>query len=253
MVPKFNLTTVNLTADLRTARADLGACDFGERDDAQVFAMLEIFRQIDPVQNHAAEPQIVIESPNGKFLVRTGQGKLYLYNARDTTEPYVELNSSEILREILRPPPSSEEAAGAASAAAARRTPHKGIAISILAAGLLLNGYTLYSVFYIDDINEKPAIKLVTDNKEASSLQSAVAGRYATGSDPGDRAIDVGADGRVRFLKRVAGGEKPDGDDTYRVGRHDSQLCLTTRDSGVIDIQNSDTIVYYRDTYRRVH
>ncbi len=252
MVPKFNLTTINLTADLRTARADLGACDFGERDDAQLFAMLEIFRQIDPVQNHAAEPQIVIEAPTGKFLVRTGQGKLYLYNARDTTEPYVELNSSAILREISLPHADSDEAAAAEDAAAAKRTPHRGIAISILIAGLLLNGYTLYSVFYIDDVNEKPAVKLVTDDKELTTLQAAVAGHYATGSEPGDRAIDIGADGRVRFLKRIATGERADGDDTYRVGRHDSQLCLSTRDSGVIDVQNAETVVYYRDTYRRV-
>lgn len=252
MVPKFNITTVNLTADLRTARADLGACDFGERDDAQLFAMLEIFRQINPVENHDAEPQIIIDAPAGKFLVRTGQGKLFLYNARDTTEPYVELDSSAIVRELTRGHAAGETSAAAAEVAAATRTPHKGIAISILVAGLLLNGYTLYSVFYIDDVNAKPPITLVTDEKQLTALQNSAAGRYATGNDPGDRIIDIAADGHVRFFKRTDNGKRPDGDDTYRIGRHDSQLCLTTRDSGVIDVQNIDTIVYYRDTYRRL-
>lgn len=252
MVPSFHITSVNLTADLRTASADLGACDFGERDDAQLFAMLEIFRQLDPLQNHAAEPHLVIEAPTGKFVVRTGQGRLFLYNARAINEPYVELDSSTILRELTKHEPAPEEAAAVAATEAARRTPHRGIAVAILVAGLLLNGYTLYSVFYIDDVNARPPVKLVTDEKQLAALRLSAVGRYATGPAPGDRIIEVAADGKVRFFERTAGGERSDTDDTYRFGRHDSQLCLTTRDSGVIDVLNIDTLVYYRDTYRRL-
>jgi len=246
----FNVTTHNLSPDLRTAQADVGACDFGELDDAQLISLLEIFREIDPIQNHDAEPHVAIQTSAGKFLVRTGQGKLFLYDARDSTLPYVELDAAAIAREL-----GSRRAVPDASAPepdAAPPAPHHGIAITILIAGLLLNGYTLYSVFYIDDVNEKPAIALVTDPKELVALQHSVVGRYATGAEPGDRAIDIAADGRVHFFKILASGERPDSNDTYRIGRHDSQLCLATRDSGVIDVTNIETIVYYRDTYRRV-
>ena len=250
MVPKFNLTTINLTADLRTARADLGACDFGERDDAQLFAMLEIFRQIDPVQNHAAEPQIVIEAPTGKFLVRTGQGKLYLYNARDTTEPYAELTPEEIVAELERPA-AAAPAAPADAAPIPPPAPHRGIAFTILIAGLALNGYTLYSAFYSESVNQKAPIVLLTEADGLGAHQREAVGIYATGTQPGDRVIVVGADGHVQFSEIGSAKSINNGTDTYRLGRHDQTLCLSTTDSGVIDLLNIDTVVYYRDTYKR--
>lgn len=246
----FVVSTHNLTPDLRTARADVGSCDFGNLSAEQLIAILENFRLIDSIQNHEAEPHVSIQTPNGKFIVRTGQGKLFLYDARDSTLPYTELDSASIARELGRAQVVAEDAAVEIDSAPSP-TPHHGIAITILVAGLLLNGYTLYSVFYIEDVNEKPAIELVTDAKELAGLQRSVVGHYATGSDAGDRAIEVTADGRVRFLRIHANGERADGDDTFRIGRHDAKVCLATRDSGVIDVNNIDSIVYYRDTYRR--
>ena len=83
------------------------------------------------------------------------------------------------------------------------------------------------------------------------------------GAQPGDRVITVGADGRVTFAEVGAATSLNNGTDTYRLGRHEKKarspsassdtgrLCLTTTDSGVIDILNIDTLIYYRDTYRR--
>jgi hypothetical protein len=34
------------------------------------------------------------------------------------------------------------------------------------------------------------------------------------------------------------------------IGRHDGLLCMTTSESGVIDLVG-DTLVYYRDVYQR--
>ncbi len=249
----FHVTTLNLTPDLRTAAANAGTCDFGELDAEQLIALLENFREIDPVQNHENEPQVIIEAPAGKFRIRTGQGKLFLYHARDAAKAYTELDAPGIVRELGQSAPdmAPDESTGSESAAPAPKTPHHGIAITILVAGLLLNGYTLYSVFYIDDVNKKPAIELVTNPAELAALQNSVAGRYATGNTPGDRAIVVGADGRVRFFKITTAGERMDSDDSYRIGHRESKVCLTMPDSGYIDVLNIETIVYYRDLYRR--
>lgn len=249
----FHVNTQNLTPDLRTAAPNLGTCDFGDLTPDQLLAMMENLVLIDPAQNQEADPHLVVECPAGKFRIRTAQGKLLLYDARNAAQAYVELPADAILREL--------QSAGAPTAPAAAddddlpppppKTPHNGIAITILVAGLLLNGYTLYSVFYIDDVNQKPPIALVTDPTELTALTQSAAGRYATGNNPGDRVIVISTDGRVRFFKVTLAGERLESDDTYRIGRHDGRLCLTMPDSGVIDIGNIDTLVYYRDTYRR--
>ncbi len=71
-----------------------------------------------------------------------------------------------------------------------------------------------------------------------------------TGNRTGDRVIVIDAAGQVRFYEVGAKGPINDTRDTYRVGRHDGLLCLSTADSGVVDLVG-DTIVYYKDVYQR--
>lgn len=247
----FTVSLFNLSADARVASPRFGPRELGEVTEGDLLALLEAFSLLPTLQVHESEPQITIVSDAGKYIVRTGQGKLFLYDARDTAEPYVELTAAEIVREIGGTAAAEPAAGVAPDAAAPNRTPHRGIAICMLAAGLCLNGYTLYSVFYIDDVNQKPAVKVITDTTELASRQAAVIGRYATGSEAGDRYIVVGSDGRVRFGEISPGPARPESSDTYRIGRYEEQLCLTTPDSGVIDITGLNTLVYYRDIYRR--
>lgn len=245
----FNVTLLNLSADARVASPRFGSSALGEIGETAFIALLESFSLLPTLQVHESEPQITVETHVGKYIVRTGQGKLFLYDARDNAEPYAELSATELAQQISGAP--SAEPAAAPEAAAPSRTPHRGIAIGMLAAGLCLNGYTLYSVFYIDDVNQKPAVKVITDITELAARQAAVVGRYTTGNEAGDRYIIVGADGRVRFGEISASRARPESGDTYRIGRYEEQLCLTTPDSGVIDITGLNTLVYYRDIYRR--
>ncbi len=246
----FNVTLLNLSADARVASPRFGSRALGEIGEPAFVGLLESFSLLPTLQVHESEPEITVETNLGKYIVRTGQGKLFLYDARDNAAPYAELTATEIAQQISGAAPA-ESAVVAPEASAPNRTPHRGIAIGMLAAGLCLNGYTLYSVFYIDDVNQKPAVKVITDTTELSARQAAVVGRYATGNEAGDRYIIVGADGRVRFGEISTGRTRPESGDTYRIGRYEEQLCLTTPDSGVIDITGLNTLVYYRDIYRR--
>lgn len=248
----FTVTTVNLTPDLRTAQPDLGTCDFGQVDDGQLIVLLERFRTIDPVQNHDAEPQVIVTGSAGKFIIRTSHRKLFLYSAPDSSQPAVELDASAIAEVAKSPSPTSTaRRSSPEDPTPARRLARNGAAISILAAGLLLNGYTVYSFFYIDDINRPPPVQLVTSATEISAQLSASTGRYATGRSEGDRVIEIDPTGHIRFHRITATGEQLESEDTGRIGRLDTKLCLATRDSGIIEILNIDTLVYYRDTYRR--
>jgi hypothetical protein len=210
------------------------------------------------MQNAAADPHLTIQSPSGKYHVRTGQGKLYLYNARSAVEAYAELGAGEIIAQLERdtvtfPPFSMQQGAEVPTVPAPTPSaaPHRGIAAAILVAGVALNGYTLYTAFYTDSVNEKPAVTLVLDANEAATRAREFAGTFATGDHPGDRLIEVKADGHVKFVEIGNKSGLGNSADTYQLGRHGTKFCLTTPESGVIDVQNLDTLVYYRDTYRR--
>ena len=120
----------------------------------------------------------------------------------------------------------------------------------MLTLGLILNGYILYSVFYVESVNKKVEVKLLTDADEVKAKEAALAGSYATGAKVGDRVIEVDATGQVRFYEIGAKGPINDSRDSFRIGRHDGLLCLTTAESGVVDLVG-DTLVYYKDVYQR--
>jgi len=249
----FNVTTVNLSPDTRTAIAGQEATALGDLSLEEFSALLERLREIDPVQNHEADPHLLVTSRAGKFIVRTGQGKLLLYDARDTTAPYAELTTGDIIAHLDRPSSLTDRLDPSADALAreAARTPSRGIAAAILIAGLLLNGYTLYSVFYTESVNEKPTVILLTEPAELSARLSDAVGTYATGSQPGDRVIVISVDGKIKFLEVGSRNSLSDSSDTFRIGRHDTKLCLATAENGVIDVLNIDTLIYYRDIYKR--
>lgn len=249
----FQVTTVSLSADARQANEKLGSIQVGDVSRAELFALLERFRQIDNVQNLEAEPKVSIVAPAGRFVVRTGQGRLLLYDARDSTKSYAELTTAEIITQLETSPSSRvplQESAKSLPAPPAS-APNRGIAVAILVAGLALNGYTLYTVFYVENVNVRPDLTLITDAAEIKMRQHDVIGVFATGGEPGDRMIEVSKDGRVMFSELGSRTGASGTSDTYRIARRAGKLCLATTDSGVIDVLNIDTLVYYRDTYRR--
>ncbi|HVU24568.1 MAG TPA: hypothetical protein VHE13_10620 [Opitutus sp.] len=250
----LTITLVHLAPDLSHAQADLGSTTYGDVDEDYLLAALESFRGIDPLQNTAAEPHLVIESSATKLLVRTGQGRLFVYNARDLSEPFVELDPAGVLRLLSRSVTASGlEAADAAPAVAAAAPPsrHSALAVIIITLAVILNGYTIYSFFHVRPVRPPPEFTLVTDAAKADSLRTAAAGRYATGNEPGDRILEITADGHVRFLRVTSAGRRTLGEDAFRVAERNDHTCLVTAAKGIIDIRDIYTVVYFRDVYHR--
>lgn len=245
----FDVTFHNLAPDLTGTQAGAGVSARGDVDEAQLVALLDAFRRIDAVENSEADPHIVIESAGAKLLVRTGHGKLFAYNARNLSEPFVELDPAGIVRQLgHQPAPVAAEPAAPAPLHHPRR---HGLAITILVLAVALNAYTIYSFVHVRPIHSPPVVEEVADPKAADAVRLAAAGRYITGPDPGDRVIEIAPDGHVRFLRFTTGGHRAVADSTYRVANRNGHPCLVTATGSVIDVQNIYTVVYYHDVYRR--
>lgn len=257
----YHVTTVCLSPDVTRFDPAIEPTALGELSGPEVVVLLERLRTLPVEETAEIEPHLIIVGRAGKFHVRAGNQRLFLYNARDTIEPYAELSAIEILTQLDRTdvtaPPfafSGGTAVSATVAAAAARpaaAPHRGIAAAILVAGLLLNGYTLYSVVYVDSVNHKPDVTLITNPGEAAAREKEILGTFATGSQKGDRVITILSGGRVKFSEVGKTGPLSESADVFEVAKRGSRLCLNTRDSGAIDVLNLETLVYYRDTYRR--
>lgn len=251
----FKVSTCNLAPDARAAAADLGTHEVGELDAEKFTALLETFRELDPLQNAETDPQIVVHAPGGKFIVRTGRGKLLLYNARNTTESAVELTAAEIVAQLERlvtmAGPVGETTADEAITGTSRPQ-LRGLAFALLAVGFALIGYAVYSALQTDVGDKPPALTPISDSIELAACQRSVVGTYATGQEPGDHGLVVEAEGVLKFLEFLSPGEQNEIRDTYRIGRQGSKVCLATdRYGALIEVIDSDTLVYATGTYQR--
>jgi len=250
----YRVTTENLAHDASTAGAAYETADLGEMETPELTTLLETFLRLDPIENQEHDPHLVVSRRSLKLLIRTGGGRLLVYEARDQSVPAVEMTIPELLAALERSPgPTASPFTRKEPELPTPSAPHRSIAIAMLAVGLALNGYTLYSVFYIQDVNKKPAVTLITEPAEVASRMRTVVGTFATGNRVGDRVIVVNANGTLRFYENGASAHINDSSDSYRLGRHDGQLCLATPESGLVDVTGNDTLVYYRDVYQRTH
>jgi len=248
----FTVTSVHLSADTSTADSRLGPSELGLLTPDELRSLLDRLRRIESPQANVTDPHLVVTSAAGRFIIRTGQGKLFLYNARDTTEPSGLLSPEEIVAQLdsrITPAPFAVPSTPAASNP--KGASHYAIVFSLVFAGLALNSYTIYSVFNIESVAQLPAVVVLTDLNERTTRCRDAIGSYATGSRSGDRVITIISDGKIRFSERGSPDAISINTDTFRLGRRDKRLCLLTAESGVVDFVNPDTLLYYGDTYRR--
>jgi hypothetical protein len=245
----YQVTTSHLGPDARRIRAAGESTDRGDLSASELTVLLDAFVEIDPVDNEEYDPHIVVTGRGAKLIVRTSRGRLQVYDVRDHAAPAVEMSVAAVLERLDKIPDSHTPFPGDAEQPPPT-APHRGIAFAMLIVGLVLNGYILYSVFYVESVNKKVEVQLITDAGEVKAREAALAGTYATGNKTGDRVIEADATGHVRFFEIGAKGPINDSEDDYRMGRHDGLLCLTTKDSGIVDVVG-DTLVYYKDVYQK--
>ena len=123
--------------------------------------------------------------------------------------------------------------------------------VEVDAVAIAANTWLVARAFRAEPVDAPAGGTLVTDAREVVPLQQAAAGTYRTGAAPGDRLIRIAAGRRIDFLQITADEPRLVSSDTFEFLRDGRQLRLATAASGTVDVTNIDTLVYYRDTYRR--
>lgn len=246
----YRVTTSHLGPDARRVKPGGEDTDMGQLSPSELTILLDAFTEIDPADNEEHDPHVAVTGRGAKLIIRTSRGRLQVYDVRDHAAPAVEMTVARIIERLDRASDTPAPFAGEPEQPSPT-APHRGIAFAMLLVGLALNGYILYSVFYVESVSKKPEVKLITDADELRTREAALAGVYATGARTGDRVIELDGRGQVHFYEIGLKGPINDTRDTYSMGRHDGQVCLTvTSDNGVIDLVG-DTLVYYKDVYQR--
>ncbi len=133
----------------------------------------------------------------------------------------------------------------------ARRPAHRAIGLLVLAAAIAVNFHTLFSALRVDNVNRTTDRPTPLEAAELAVVGKSLLGTYVTGENPGDRTITVQPGGRVTFAELGSSNKVLNNTDTFRLGRRASARCMVTANSGIIDIFDTDTLVYFRDFYRR--
>ena len=251
----FTLITVNLSEDWREVQPYLGQIERGQFRAEDLLRLLEQFRRNEAVQNSEVDAYLIIVGARSRHLVRTTQGRLVLYDVGAAERGGTEMSAERILEHVSSQGPSFsgvEEEEVQELDTKARRATHRWIAIGMLVIGLGLNGYTLYSAFYFDDVNKTPPLMLINDQREVQDTRLRLAGTYTTGDEPGERAIVVETDGKVKIYLLGANGSlvSPTAYE-YRPGKRENRLFLAVHGLGQIEVVTREKLILFGDSYLR--
>ncbi len=265
----FHVTVVNLTPDARHAETD-DARPIGQMSADELVALLETFAEIDPVENHNADPEIRVHTRRKNLVIRTVQKKLFLHNPRDNSEPAFEASAREIIEELdgtadarrTRPPiptaSSVDENFGRGGTepglpVAPRPEPAPRSPPFLLAAlVLVLGAYMAYSELTRPREERPPALPPLTGT-ELATEDARISGAYMTGIEPGQHGIFILGGGRLELFQVNARGGPSTVYGTYQLGRDKGTLHLTTdQPGGAIGVKGQDALEFCGETYERV-
>ncbi len=263
----YDVSLINLSADAHSAADSFrGKIPRPGLSEAALALLLHAFADIDAVENAVAAPEIRVAVGNERYLLRTGQHKLMLYdNLRREVPAFVltvdeamaELNGSaqalrhEAIRqhqsavveaEALAPRPPSVPAVPASK----RRL----VVLGVAACALL---GTIISLQIEGRRAPSPLPFHAVNRTEARALLPGVAGVYMTGNQPGQHGIVVLAAGRLKLFELDTRAAPRVVYATGRLGRTGPRLALATdQPGGLIEVTDPNTLVYCGEVYRRI-
>ncbi|MSU50998.1 MAG: hypothetical protein EXS37_18220 [Opitutus sp.] len=266
----FSVTLINLTPDAQTAVEGQRPIELGMINARSLSALLDTFAALDAIQNLKLDPEIRVQTKRDRYIIRTGQGKLFLYDARRLSEPAYVDSSAGIIAEIdgsaaaLRSAapfsmaPETEgydapAASGTSDTASPLIVPQTGSQTLVLAGlAILLSGYIAYTEFSARNASALPALASLTPNERAKE-DAGLIGVYMTGSQPGSCGLVVLGDGNLKIFRVNHQAAPSTVYGTYRLGRIGSLLYLATdQPGGLIKVTENRTLEYAGEKFERI-
>lgn len=262
----YSVILVNLSADARTVAA-LAYHERRSLTSAELEVLLRNFCAIDPIDNAVADTEIRVQVRNENYLLRSGQGKLILYDVHRRELPAQSLTVEAAMRELdgtasaarqqtvqlARAEAGPEPAAGMVlPARPPPAAPSKPRVLVLSATACLLAAAIAWLAAPLPAGGNPPGFSPV-ESGELDRLQAALTGVYLTGSEPGQHGIVIMGPGEMKLFELAAVEAPRVVYAGYRPGRVGAKLCLVTdQPGGVIEVAADGSLVYCGETYRRL-
>ncbi len=265
----FNVTVVNLSSTARTPIEAGGPNDLGLLSPSELTALLDAFIEVDAVENMKAEPEVRVQNRRHRFIIRTGNRKLTLQDARNLSEPAYELTASEIIAELDGSAAAKRTAVPFPTAARTDQAPTYGdtgsgvpLAPRVvvepkfpwvpLVLVVLLSGYIAYDLWTEPAASDQPALAPLT-TAERLSEDASLTGVYMTGSEPGKHGLILLGDGKLKLFRVTAQAAPGVAYGNYQFGRLDGKLCLSTdQPGGLIKVIDRQSLEFCGEIFKRI-
>lgn len=254
--PTYTLTLTQLSADGKKAGPELPTLQRPGISGRELHQLLKAAARLAPQVVYPTAPSIRVEAAAGKFIINLRDGRLQLvsWNAAPAhgANPSVDQIFAIVSGEEAEADPDQAPAGDSIPHAGSQRRGRR----VWLGAGLVLAIVALNSFTFWQDRrpprNFLPEFRLLAP-ETADRLLAKVAGNYETGGRPGDRRLQIRANGTVQWIKFGAGRTTAELRDltVQPVATGETEGLLTSRQA-IIQIKDPLTVVYFGDTYTRV-
>lgn len=263
----FNLVLINLTPDARQMARDA----YLEQHNVGLDALrvrLEGFCEIDPIENSAGDTEIRVQVRNEKYLLRTEQRKLVLYDVNRRDLPGQLLTVAQALVELDGTAAAARrdavEQARALTIAPFMLAPDlpapppvprasKPRVVALTVAIMTLLAAIAWLMFPHGSARSVPAGFVPLPAGEREQLPASLTGVYLTGSEPGQHGIVITGPQELKLFELGATDAPRVIYASFRPGRVGEKLVLATdQPGGAVEVLADGNLRYGGETYARI-
>lgn len=251
---EFTVTLHQLAPDLSEAGQRFSDTAAGPMSAEALRERIEAFARLAPATQYPTQPELRIVGPTGRFLVQARNGEMRV-SSWSAQAGGAGLSAEQIVAMVLgvetvvAAPPR-----GAAAWGGARRNSGRGKLAALVLGVVGVNGLTVWLLVQPPPPLPPeilPAYQVVAPER-AQRVLDEFAGEFDTGMAEGDRHLSIRRDGGIRWFKWGASRQVEE-ETSLRASAAESRgrAVLVTENSGMIELKDPITIVFFGDTYRR--
>jgi hypothetical protein len=263
--PSFRVTTRALSENLSMVSITETARELGVLNLQQFGELLHRLSLIDSLQFHDADPQLLVSSRRGRFIVKPGRGHLLLRSAGEPDSAYFELAVDRVARYLDGvdggPVTVFQAAVGATAAVvpadepSARASFDRGPTIFALIAFFAGIGATVsFFTFKDRQVDSLVVLEKIVDGAERTKIGSEVIGTFVVGEGAAERSLEIRADQSVIYRESAPGlliPEERRGVFSAMHRRSDQAIMLRVATLGSIEVRTDGALVFAGETYQR--